>query len=71
MSALWPHILALRALSQGFDETAEAMQGLNIEDPVAGAMLNVAAAFERAADLLEAGQQEILEKFQSKPEGRR
>lgn len=54
MSALTPHIRTLRALSLAFDETAEAMQRLDIEDPVAGGMLNVAAAFERAADALQA-----------------
>lgn len=63
MSAISPHIRALRALSQAFDETAESMQRLNIEDPVAGAMLHVAAAFERAADDLQAGEQELIEKL--------
>jgi hypothetical protein len=61
MSAVSPHIRMLRALAQGFDETAEALMKFNVEDPVAAWMLHVAAAFERAQLLLEAEDRKLKE----------
>lgn len=64
MTALSAHIRVLRALSLAFDETAEALQRFDVDDPVAGGMLHVASAFERAAAALESEEQALAARLE-------
>lgn len=66
MSALWPHIRALRAEAKALSDLATELE--NIGDPFLAKIVlgNLAAAKLMAADELEAGVKETLERVQAK-----